>query len=729
MKKTLFSINLILFGIVWIGITLYTILAIRDPEVFYSAATFWLFIFLLDILVLPLISLWWKIGPKTITHKVWVLMATLIAVFWWGFFTVYSFLSMHLNSLQYRWIAFAYIWEVVVVGAIGAYLVARIAKFSQRFLDGNARGMKPEDIHGTIATIPLRASAVFAGVVTFGYIIGSFQLYYFSGLPSSETAKNLLTGIMTGIFGSLLLFFLLEKIIHPVLKQSGMFLESSYVSRTRIRRRFSLFTKIYAVSAILVFISVGFFGAMAYGMGQSILEEQLALRLRQELTAVATHFAAEGILPPEADLRKRFGEHGEVRVLNRIADEAVLQEHIVIERDMAVTITGTIVLDDHTYIQGTLFESDFDGSLNALLIYSILVFLMLLVIVSVTSTFFTYSITRPIDEIKAGSIRMGEGNFSVPITVYTDDELEDMGVALNNAARKLKTSYLHLEEEVEKRTKQVAETNVKLKEQVDKLDRTTKRLVRRDFELQQANEWLREIDEAKTHFVSVAAHQLRTPLSAIKWTLHLFLSGDLGVISEEQKRILGEALGSTTRLITLVGDLLNVARIESGKMAYYKSEFQPKGIIDDLIREISPQAKEKKLTLQSSEESRDVFPQAVGDRDKLMQALLSIAENAINYTPEGGMVRISLRKPDESHYQVEISDTGIGIPKHQQQLLFQKFFRADNVLRQKIQGTGLALYIAHRIIQAHGGTIEAQSEENQGSIFIITLPFISKIMS
>lgn len=723
MKKALFLSHLVFFVIVWLCIAAYTFLAILDPIIPYSLSIFGAFIIFLDLLALPLLFVWWKRGPKTIEHETWTLLIGVIILFYWGFATIHSFLTLNLNDLQLRWTAFAYIWEVVIVGALAAYAVVRIVRFARQFLEENHSSLSPAIIHARIAGLPLRAVAVYGAIVIFGYILGSVQLVLFSNLPPLEVAKNLMTGITTAALSSFFIFFLLERILESAREKSGELLARSGEKRIPLRR-FTLFSKIYAISGLLALLNVSFFGTMAFRMNQRILEDQLQERILHALEIVRFTLQNKGQMPREEEIRNLFGAHGAVRLLPYASDDPG-GKRVSILRDSRVEVRGVLPVSDDAYLSAAIRLGDFDEGLREFLRASVFILLMILAAIAIIGTLFARAVTIPTKKILARARDMGQGNFTEVTGVYTNDEHEDIGEALVEAAQKLHTSYIHLEEEVRRRTEQVILANVKLKEQVGELDRTAKRLVRRDFELQEANERLREIDEAKTHFVSIAAHQLRTPLSAIKWTLHMLFSGDLGSVSEEQKRILAHALESTARLITLVGDLLNVASIESGKMMYYKSTFHPKEFISNLIREISPKAKEKGLLLEQGE-SDESFPEAEGDKDKLMLALLSIAENAIHYTPEGGTVRIVLTKSDNARYQIKISDTGIGVPKHQQHLLFQKFFRGDNVIRRKIQGTGIALYVAQRIIEAHGGKIHVESEEYKGSVFTIILPFAGK---
>lgn len=709
----MFFLHLALFIAAWLAATAYTFFSLFNTEVVFTSAHFWFFVIILDLIVFPLIWFWWKRGPKTLSHKTGVLLATLIVAFWWGFVIVYSFLSLHLDDLQLRWLAFAYIWEVMVVGGFIAYLIVRSVRFADSFLSQDLKDSRLtfSQIHARITVLPSRAAVLFASIVTVGYVIGSSQLYYFAALPSAELAKNLITGAVTGILGSFFIFFGLERILEPAARKSGVLAKTPATGFRPPRRR--IFQKIYIISSILVLASVVFFWMMAYNQAQTLLENELRLRLAKELESAGKNVRETGRLPSPSEYQSRLGANGE---LTAAVIPLSYADKIWVERSGEVKIKGFYRLDGEAVLMGSMALRDFSGGLQRFSYTSAIVFVMILVLVASASSFFARSITAPLRELKEAGIRISKGNFVEPVAVYTNDEIEEVGSALDEAQRQLRLSYSGLEAEIDERTK-------RLNDQLRELERTSKLLIRRDFERQQITEQLREIDEAKTNFVSIAAHQLRTPLSAIKWTFHMLFSGDLGPLEPNQKTIIAQAMESTERLIKLIGDLLNVARIESGQIVYSFESFAVEKMISRLAEEISPMAAEKKLRLEIEKPSVSL-PEANGDQEKLSLAVQNIVENAVNYTPSGGMVRIALEMPDKERYRIRVSDTGVGIPKHQLARLFDKFFRADNVMRLQYSGTGLGLYITKRVIEAHGGTIGVESEENKGTTFIVTLPFL-----
>ncbi len=232
------------------------------------------------------------------------------------------------------------------------------------------------------------------------------------------------------------------------------------------------------------------------------------------------------------------------------------------------------------------------------------------------------------------------------------------------------------------------------------------------------------VEKMKSEFVSVAAHQLRTPLSAIKWTLRMMLDGDLGKITEEQKDFLFKTYQSNERMINLINDLLDVARIEEGRYVYKLTFVNIEDLIEHLINSYKEEVETRKIKLEF-EKPEKKLPQVMLDVEKMELVVQNLLDNAIKYTPSGGQVTISL-KPGKKEIEFSIKDTGVGIPKDQQGRVFTKFFRGTNVMRMETEGSGLGLFIAKNIIEAHGGKIWFESKEGKGTTFYFTLPVKEK---
>jgi len=227
------------------------------------------------------------------------------------------------------------------------------------------------------------------------------------------------------------------------------------------------------------------------------------------------------------------------------------------------------------------------------------------------------------------------------------------------------------------------------------------------------------VERMKTEFVSISAHQLRTPLSAIKWSLKMLLDGDLGEISLEQKEFIEKAYASNERMIKLINDLLNVTRIEEGRYLFSLSYENIANIIKEQYQTFKELAEKKGLKMELIFK-QDKFPLVKVDKEKISLVIQNLIENAIHYTQKG-KITITLESKDrEIIFSVE--DTGIGIPKDQQERVFSRFFRAENAILSETEGTGLGLFISKNIIEAHGGKIWFKSEEGKGTTFYFTLP-------
>ena len=228
------------------------------------------------------------------------------------------------------------------------------------------------------------------------------------------------------------------------------------------------------------------------------------------------------------------------------------------------------------------------------------------------------------------------------------------------------------------------------------------------------------IERMKTEFVSVAAHQLRTPLSAVKWSLSLFLSGDLGEITADQKKYIEKSYESNERMIVLINDLLDVARIEEGRYVHKTVPADLVALVKKILDGCRYLATKRQVVL-NLKIINEPFPLLAMDEEKIKVVFQNLFENAIKYTLAGGQVTVSLINGIKE-VEVQVQDTGVGIPKDQQDRLFGKFFRAANVMRLETDGTGLGLFITKNVIEAHGGRIWAESVEDQGSTFHFTLP-------
>ena len=227
------------------------------------------------------------------------------------------------------------------------------------------------------------------------------------------------------------------------------------------------------------------------------------------------------------------------------------------------------------------------------------------------------------------------------------------------------------------------------------------------------------IERVKSDFISLASHQLRTPLTSIKWISDLFLSGDLGKLEPRQQEFIGDLHHSTNRMIDLINSLLNIARIESNQLEVKVEAVSVDKIYEDLRKELQP------LTVKRAHElkfEREPNLSAVEtDRVVLYEILKNLLTNSIKYTPDGGKISISAFLKDNK-ILFAIKDNGYGIPASQQSRMFQKFFRGDNIVKIDTTGTGLGMYIVKSLVELLSGEINFKSEENKGTAVYVSLP-------
>jgi PAS domain S-box-containing protein len=227
------------------------------------------------------------------------------------------------------------------------------------------------------------------------------------------------------------------------------------------------------------------------------------------------------------------------------------------------------------------------------------------------------------------------------------------------------------------------------------------------------------IDRAKTEFVSLASHQLRTPLSAINWYTEMLLAGDAGKLNKEQRSFLDEIYHSNQRMVSLVNSLLNVSRLELGTFMVEPEKTDICEIADSVIGELQPQIKKKNQVFTKKYEKK--IQKILLDKKLIRMVIQNLLTNAVKYTKDTGKVTLAITQ-NKKDLLLSVSDTGMGIPKSQQSQIFKKLFRADNVREADTEGTGLGLYIVKAIVAGSGGTVRFESEENKGTTFFVTIP-------
>jgi PAS domain S-box-containing protein len=236
----------------------------------------------------------------------------------------------------------------------------------------------------------------------------------------------------------------------------------------------------------------------------------------------------------------------------------------------------------------------------------------------------------------------------------------------------------------------------------------------RDITLEQ------EVDRMKSEFISLASHQLRTPLSAIKTYTHMLFDGYMGELNDAQKNSLNTIIGASDRMNELISTLLNITRMESGTIAVTPKPVRLDTIAKEVVKELALMAGTKSIELTASVSPKTGIT-ITTDALIIKEVLANLAINALKYTPESGKVSIKMRSR-RNDVLVEVKDSGWGIPKFSQDQIFSKFFRAHNIVKRETTGTGLGLYLVKGLVDALGGSIWFASEEGKGTSFFFSLP-------
>jgi len=238
-------------------------------------------------------------------------------------------------------------------------------------------------------------------------------------------------------------------------------------------------------------------------------------------------------------------------------------------------------------------------------------------------------------------------------------------------------------------------------------------------ELRSSNTQLRHLDKTKDEFLSMASHQLRTPLTSVKGYLSMVLEGDAGKVSESQKQLLGEAFASSERMVHLIHDFLNVSRLQTGKFMLELHPFDLVKLVEEEVKSLERTAETRNMRLEFTK-NIDSLPLTI-DENKIRQVVMNFIDNALFYSHDDSVITIDLKQVGDQ-VEVRVIDTGIGVPKGEQSQLFSKFYRASNARKQRPDGTGVGIFLAKKVITEHGGTVLFDSVEGKGSTFGFVLP-------
>jgi signal transduction histidine kinase/CheY-like chemotaxis protein len=341
--------------------------------------------------------------------------------------------------------------------------------------------------------------------------------------------------------------------------------------------------------------------------------------------------------------------------------------------------------------------------------------LLAIIVTVIAVTMNLKRVTRPIHKLVDATKAISSGDLSTEIAVRSEDEVGLLASSFNQMARDLSRNI----DEKDGYANELRQLNIELE---DKVKERTRELEVTNEELQQANVKIREADRLKSEFLANMSHELRTPMNAIIGFTRLVHRKAADILPRKQKENLEKVDISANQLLALINDILDLSKIEAGKMSVNIMPFDFASLVNTCFATVEPMVKGEKVKL-LWEVPQDL-PELVNDEDKLKQIIINLLSNALKFT-EAGEVKLSARR-DNGSLKIVVSDTGIGIPAGALKYIFDEFRQVDGSSTRKHGGTGLGLSITKKLAHLLGGTIYVDSVEGEGSTFTLTLPLVKK---
>jgi signal transduction histidine kinase len=312
---------------------------------------------------------------------------------------------------------------------------------------------------------------------------------------------------------------------------------------------------------------------------------------------------------------------------------------------------------------------------------------------------------QPIRALQEGAAKIGAGDLAQRLELQTSDELEDLAQQFNRMTAQLQESYATLEQKVEERTRALTEA-----------------LERNQTLLREVEEKTRELEVASRHkseFLANMSHELRTPLNAIIGFSEVLLERMFGELNDKQEEYLHDILGSGRHLLSLINDILDLSKIEAGRLELELAEFDLPQAIDNALTLVRERASRRSIALSVDVDAGVGAIRA--DQRKVKQVLLNLLSNAVKFTGEGGRVAVRAARAD-GMVEISVTDTGVGIAAEDHAIIFEEFRQVGVDYARKQEGTGLGLALARKLVELHGGTIWVKSQVGEGATFTFTLP-------
>jgi len=370
----------------------------------------------------------------------------------------------------------------------------------------------------------------------------------------------------------------------------------------------------------------------------------------------------------------------------------------------------------------------YDQAMAPIVYFKFVIYLIMAVIILfsfLSSVILARRFTKPLIQLAGCAKQVSKGNFNMKADVKTGDEIQEFADVFNNMVQNIKER----EKEIAVNTRELRNSKKELESSKDKLERNVRNLqVSRNAmlnimeDINSANEKLKSLDKAKDEFLSVVSHELKTPITPMKAYLEMLIDKDLGKLNPRQEKSLRIIHRNIGRLKLLIDDLLDITRLETGRMRLNFEKRDIRKLIRNVISEMKTTAKEKNIDLSSE---LGMLPYVEADSDRLIQVLTNLIDNALKFTHQGGSIKISAAHKD-NRVIISVKDTGIGISEKHLPQIFKKFYQVDSSLKRKYSGTGLGLSICRGIIDQHNGNIWIESELNKGTTTYFSLPIKHK---